>query len=168
MLAVQLAKRKNRPARDIKAIMPLYDTGGSQFLGYRMVIAGKLFDRCVARVLADHCDLSLPEWRVLAQLGLLPHGTVRSLANGAAVDRAEVSRAVRSLQARGLVERRENEEDLRSPVFSRTAQGKRLFDQLRKPIAAFINQLVDGLDEADIEAATRVLLVITRGCLEQS
>lgn len=161
------AKKKGRPAPDIHELMPLYDTGGTNFLGYRMVIAGKLFDRCINRVLSEHSDLSLPEWRALAQLGLLPSGTVRSLSNGAAVDRAEVSRALRDLQVRGLVERRENGEDLRSPVFSITPQGRQLFSRVRKPIAAFINDLVDELSDKDIETAGRVLVTITRGCLEQ-
>lgn len=161
-------RKKSRPAPEIHELMPLYDVGGSHYLGYRMVIAGKLFDRCINRVLAEHCDLTLPEWRAMAQLGLLPSGTVRSLSNGAAVDRAEVSRALRDLQARGLVERRANGEDLRSPVFSLTPQGRQLFSRVRKPIGAFINDLVEGMDEQDIEIAGRVLVAITRGCLEQT
>jgi DNA-binding MarR family transcriptional regulator len=103
---------------------------------------------------------------VVSQLGLIANGTVRSLADGAAVDRAEVSRATRELVRRGLVNRRENSADKRSPTFELTESGRKCFGAIRKPISKFIEHLVDGLDRKDLEAANRVLWAITLGCLK--
>jgi DNA-binding MarR family transcriptional regulator len=143
---------------EISRLLPLYDIGGQAYFGYRMVLAGKLFDRRIIDI--------LPQWRVVAQLGLLATGTVRSLADGAAVDRAEVSRATRELGRLGLVARRENGADKRSPTFELTDAGRKSFGAIRKPISQFIEHLVDGLDGKDLEAANRVLWAITLGCLK--
>ncbi|MEY4760930.1 MAG: hypothetical protein RLZZ200_786 [Pseudomonadota bacterium] len=154
-----------RPATEARQLLPFYDIGGRSYFGYRIVLAAKHFDRAILKLLAQHSDLSLPEWRVMAQLGLVPTGTVRSLADGAAVDRAEISRATRSLEAKGLVRRREDAADRRSPVFSLTAPGRRRYTAIRKPISEFIVHLTDGVSARDLEAANRALWALTRGCL---
>lgn len=157
--------RASRPSPEINRLLPFYDIGGRSYFGYRMVLAAKHFDRAILRLLTRHSDLTLPEWRVMAQLGLVPTGTVRSLADGAAVDRAEISRATRSLERRGFVRRREDAMDRRSPVFSLTPAGRRRYMVVRKPISDFIVHLIDEVSTREIEAANRVLWVITRGCL---
>jgi DNA-binding MarR family transcriptional regulator len=151
---------------EISRLLPLYDIGGQAYFGYRMVLAGKLFDRRIIEILGNSGVLTLPQWRVVSQLGLIANGTVRSLADGAAVDRAEVSRATRELVRRGLVNRRENSADKRSPTFELTQAGRKCFGAIRKPISKFIEHLVDGLDRKDLEAANRVLWAITLGCLK--
>jgi len=146
--------------------MPLYDIGGEGYFGYRMVLAAKLFDRRVSLLLAEQGELSLPQWRIVAQLGLTHSGTVKSLAEGAAVDRAEVSRAMRDLERRKLVLRRAPKgTDRRSPTFELTAAGKRSYVTLRRPISRFISRLVEDVARDDLIAADRVLFAITRGCL---
>ena len=157
---------KGRPRAEIKQLLPLYDIGGDAYFGYRMVLAAKLFDRRVSELLARYGELTLPQWRIVAQLGLIGSGTVKSLAEGAAVDRAEVSRAMRDLERDKLVLRRApRDTDRRSPCFELTVVGRRRYATLRRPIGRFIAQLVDGADSGDLEAANRVLFAITRGCL---
>ncbi len=151
---------------EISRLLPLYDIGGQAYFGYRMVLAAKLFDRRIIEILSESGVLTLPQWRVVSQLGLRAHGTVRSLADGAAVDRAEASRATRELVRRGLVSRRENGADKRSPTFELTDVGRKSFSAIRKPISRFIEQLVEGLNRKDLEAADRVLWAITLGCLK--
>jgi DNA-binding MarR family transcriptional regulator len=157
---------KTRPPAEMNRLLPLYDVGGDAYFGYRMVLAAKLFDRRVSDLLAQHGDLSLPQWRIVAQLGLTGSGTVKSLAEGAAVDRAEVSRAVRELERNRLVLRRAaRNADRRSPGFELTAAGRRSYAKLRRPISRFIAELVEDVAAVDLEAANRVLFAITRGCL---
>jgi DNA-binding MarR family transcriptional regulator len=151
---------------EISRLLPFYDIGGQAYFGYRMVLASKLFDRRIIEILGESGVLTLPQWRVVSQLGLTATGTVRSLADGAAVDRAEVSRATGELVRRGLVSRRENGADKRSPTFELTDAGRKSFAEIRKPIGRFIEHLVDGLDRKDLEAANRVLWAITLGCLQ--
>lgn len=154
-----------RPNADVSSLLPLYDTGGKSYFGYRMVLAAKVFDRVVSRLLAEHGKVTLPQWRVMAQLGVTVTGTVRSLADGAAVDRAEISRATRELLRRGLLRRTEDPDDKRSPRFTLTPEGKRLYRSIRKPIRAFFVHLMDDVSERDLAAADRVLWQVTCGCI---
>jgi len=163
----QQATTGTRPAVQLDGLLPLFDVGGRSYFGYRMVLAAKMFDRVVVGLLAEHSDVTLPQWRVLAQLGIIKEGTVRSLADGAAVDRAEISRASRELVKRGLIRRREDPADLRSPMFSLTAAGRRLYTRVRKPISEFIVHLMDEVNSRDLAAADRVILNITRGCIKR-
>ena len=155
----------NRPTPEINRLLPFYDIGGRSYFGYRMVLAAKHFDRAISRLLTENSNLTLPQWRVMAQLGLMPTGTVRSLADGAAVDRAEISRATRELELLGLVRRKVDTADRRSPLFSLTPLGRRHYARVRKPISSFIVHLIDDVSARDLEAANRALWAITRGCL---
>jgi len=159
------ASEGGRPRPNIEQFLPLFRTGGLSYFGYRMVLASRLFDRRIQQILGRHSGLTLPQWRVLSQLGLSPEGTVRSLADGAAVDRAEVSRVLRELEDRGFVTRRIDEADRRRPLFSLTPAGTALFQHVRAPIGHFIQHLVDDVAAADLEAADRVLWAVTSGCL---
>jgi DNA-binding MarR family transcriptional regulator len=147
-------------------IPPSYHLGGLGYFGYRLAVTAKLFDRKFVEILKAHSSLTLPQWRCIAQLGLAEPGTVRSLAEGAAVDRAEVSRALARLVAQGFVARHDNEGDQRSPHFTLTAEGKALFQRVREPVSEFIRSLIAEVDARDIEAADRVLWAVSKGCLD--
>lgn len=146
-------------------IPPSFHLGGLPYFGYRLAVTAKLFDRKFVEILKAHSTLTLPQWRCVAQLGLAQPATVRSLAEGAVVDRAEVSRALARLEAQGLVARH-GSGDQRSPQFTLTAEGRALFDRLRKPVSQFIGSLVAQVPKGDIEAADRVLWTVSKGCLD--
>ena len=152
--------------RDTDKQIPTYHLGGMSYFGYRLAVTAKLFDRKFVEILKAHSNLTLPQWRCIAQLGLAEPGTVRSLAEGAAVDRAEVSRALARLVAQGLVARTDNRGDQRSPQFTLTADGRALFARLRKPVSDFIGSLIAQVEKSDIEAADRVLWTVSKGCMD--
>jgi len=157
--------KRPRPLAEARDVLAFFDHGGTAYFGYRMTLAAKLFDRSIAGILATNGALTLPEWRALSQLGLRGDASVRTLADGAAVDRAEASRAVSALAARGLVGRRENAADLRSPRFHLTPAGEEAFARIRQPVAAFIAHLVEGVDPDRLAAADEVLRAVIGGCL---
>ena len=163
--AQQPRQSRRRPPAEAEDLLPLYQTGGDAYLGYRTALAGRLFDRRIIEILKEHGPMTLPQWRVISQLGLLPQGTVRSLADGAAVDRAEVSRELGKLESAGLVKRKINPDDQRSPLFSLTPAGRRSFNKMRRPISNFIQDLVAGVSERDLRAANRVLWQVIQGAI---
>jgi len=150
----------------VRGVPPTYGIGGLPYFGYRLAVTAKLFDRKFVELLQLHSSLTLPQWRCMAQLGLAEPGTVRSLADGAAVDRAEVRRALAKLEKHGLVERHGNAHDQRSPNFTLTAAGWTVFETVRKPVSQFIRGLIEQVEVADIEAADRVLWTLSQGCLD--
>jgi DNA-binding MarR family transcriptional regulator len=151
---------------DLGVLEPMWMSGGPDYLPVRVLLVGKLLDLHVARLLAEKSDLSVAQWRVVAQLGVLHNLSVRDMARQACVDPAEVSRSVASLEKRGFVARHINARDRRSPRFSLTGAGKAHFASFRPHWRRFQNALVARLTRAERELTEHALTVIAAACLE--
>jgi DNA-binding MarR family transcriptional regulator len=145
---------------------PVWKLGGSDYLPLKLLLVAKLIDLEVGRLLEEKSSLSVAEWRVVAQLGVLHNGSVREMARQACVDPAEVSRSVASLERRGFVQRHVNTRDRRSPRFSLTAAGKGHFASFRPHWRRFQKILTAKLAPAERELTERVLTIIASACLE--
>lgn len=140
--------------------------GGEEYLPLRLILVAKLLDLNVARLLAGSAKISVAEWRVVAQLGVLHHASVREMARQACIDPAEVSRSVGSLERRGFVVRRPNPRDRRSPRFSLTDSGARHLASFRPHWKRFQRMLVAKLSHRDRGATERALTLIARASLD--
>lgn len=124
------------------------------FPTFRIGLLAKVMDRVTIRALSRQTDLSYAQWRVLARLGLMENGgTVREIAELAWVDRAEVSRAVSTLESMGLVDRHENKADRRAPIIALTAEGQIVYRTVLEKRSAFHENLL-----ADLSAEERATL----------
>jgi DNA-binding MarR family transcriptional regulator len=132
----------------------------------RLLLVAKLIDLHVGRLLAEKSGLSVAQWRVVAQLGMLHNGSVREMARQACVDPAEVSRSVAALEKRGFVERHINARDRRSPRFSLSPAGKAHFASFRPHWRRFQNALVAKLNSAERDLTEHALTIIAGACLE--
>jgi DNA-binding MarR family transcriptional regulator len=144
---------------------PSWTLGGADYLPYKISLVAKLLDRRTTRMLADEFDLSVAEWRVLAQLAMVESSSVRDLAEKAWVDRAEVSRATASLVRRGYVKRHDNPEDRRGPLLSATKSGQALFRRIRPRRAAFHRSLTGRLERSHVAALEKALLTLAQLCI---
>jgi DNA-binding MarR family transcriptional regulator len=151
---------------DLGPLEPVWRVGGPEYLPLRILLVAKLIDLHVERLLDAKSGLSVAQWRVMAQLGVLHNGSVRELARQACVDPAEVSRAVASLENRGFVARHVNARDRRSPRFSLTVAGKAHFASFRPHWRRWQNALVARLSSAERDLTEHVLTVIAGACLE--
>ena len=150
---------------DAHALLPFWSVGGEGYFGYRLILAAKVFDRAMLHELGAWFSLTLPQFRVVSQLGLFGVGTVRSLAEGAFVDRAEVSRATRELLKQRLIRRLPNPDDPRSSLFSLTATGRRSYQRCRKPACDLISKVLKGVPKRDLDAANRVFWKVFQSSL---
>jgi DNA-binding MarR family transcriptional regulator len=151
---------------DLGTLNTVWKLGGAHYLPLRLVLVAKLIDRYAARLLAQKANLTIPEWRVVAQLAMLTQGSVRKMARQAIVDPAEISRSAAKLEKRGLVRRQINDKDRRSPQFSLTEAGKALFAKFHPDWAQFSATLVSQLDAADTAAIEHGLTRIARELLD--
>ena len=79
----------------------------------------------------DRYGLDIPEWRVLATLGLRNEAcSAQYISHCTRTHKSTISRAVTALMARRLVERIENEDDRREFVLRLTSRGRVLYDNL--------------------------------------
>jgi DNA-binding MarR family transcriptional regulator len=141
--------------------------GGRDYLPYRITLLAKLLDRCTTRLLQASSGLSVAEWRALAQLALHSPASVRQLAEQAWVDRAEVSRAAASLERRGLVERRENLKDRRSPLLYCSERGLALFHRVAPSRNEFHRSMTGLLSHDQIEEMEAALLTLAKHCVDE-
>ena len=158
-------RSRSRTRPDLGPLDKIWRLGGEAYLPLRLILVAKLLDLNVARLLAASAKISVAEWRVVAQLGILRHASVREMARQACIDPAEVSRSVASLERRGYVERRSNPRDRRSPRFSLTASGARHFARFRPHWKRFQRLLVVDLSQRDRSATEQALALIARASL---
>ncbi|MBB4614180.1 MarR family winged helix-turn-helix transcriptional regulator [Novosphingobium taihuense] len=131
---------------------------GLDYPTFRLNLLCKLMDRRTLRQLAERANCTYPEWRVLSRLGCTVGGaTVRQIAEAAWADRAEVSRAVASLEARGLASRLDNPQDRRAPILFLTKSGLQLYRRVLEMRGAFHEEVMADLDTEDREALDRIL-----------
>jgi DNA-binding MarR family transcriptional regulator len=131
-------------------------------LPYRILLLAKLLDRATARQLREEDDLTLAEWRVLAHLETLGEASSARIAAAAAADRAEVSRAVASLEEAGLILRRPDSGNRKRLLLRLTEQGRKVHRAVRAKRVAYFEYLLADLDENERRGLDAALLKIAR------
>lgn len=100
-----------------------------EFLPYQLVhLANKVSDD-FANVYKEQADLTTPQWRVMAHLAQSSF-TAKQLIELARIDKSTISRAIKQLESRGLVELRADEKDKRSKVLLLTKEGREIYKKL--------------------------------------
>ena len=84
-----------------------------QFLPYQLNQMANLISDDFARVYQQKYNLTIPQWRVLANLAQYGKSNAKDLCTQANMDKSTVSRAIKSLLQRGYVEAQLNQQDRR-------------------------------------------------------
>ena len=120
------------------------------FLPYRLNRIAAAVSQDFRSVYGPHHDLTIPEWRVLATLGQSEKISAKEIGRHSSMHKTKVSRAVRALEERRWLTRRESEEDRREEILSLTAQGRKVYKDIVPKALAFEKQILDRLgSEAD-------------------
>lgn len=135
---------------------------GLDYSTFRLSLLAKAIDRLTLKMLADNCELTIAEWRVLSRLAPVDGATVREIARMAWVDRAEVSRAAAALEATGLTSRRPNPADGRSPILFITDEGMALYRKLLPIRGEFHRSLAADLSDEERRLLDDLLFRIAR------
>lgn len=100
------------------------------FLPYRLNRISGLVSRHFRSVYGPHHDLTVPEWRVLATLGEFEEMSAKAIGAHSFMHKTKVSRAVRALEERRWLKRRENEIDRREEILSLTTAGRQAYNEI--------------------------------------
>lgn len=146
---------------------PAFQFGPSQ-LPYRILLLGKMIDRVTAQHVRDTAGLSLAEWRVLTHVEMIGKCSAAEVASVAYSDRAEVSRALGSLEERSLVRREANPRNRKSSLVSLTDEGKAVHTAIRGERGKFYEQWLTDLEPAERAALDAGLDQITRRVIESA
>ncbi len=115
------------------------------FLPYRLNRIAAAVSQDFRSVYGPHHDLTIPEWRVLATLGQSEKISAKEIGRHSSMHKTKVSRAVRALEERRWLTRRESEEDRREEILSLTAQGRKVYNDIVPKALAFEKQILDRL-----------------------
>lgn len=108
------------------------DTDGlplHQYLTYRMSRVQAKLSAQGARILRDAVGITLTQWRVIALVGAAGETRLSDLAREAALDKGLLSRNVKLLVARGLINAKQDDTDHRVQHLSLTPDGQEIFFQ---------------------------------------
>ncbi|MFY8299224.1 MarR family winged helix-turn-helix transcriptional regulator [Pseudoalteromonas sp. SS15] len=120
----------------------------TEFLPYQLVhLANKVSDD-FANVYKEQADLTSPQWRVMAHLAQ-SNFTAKQLIDLARIDKSTISRAIKQLESRGLVELRADEKDKRSKVLFLTKEGREIYKKLSVSAKAWEKSLLKDLSEEE-------------------
>ena len=126
-----------------------------RFLPYRLSVASNAVSQVIARAYESSHDLSMQEWRVIAVLGEADQLTQQGIVAKTKMDKVTVSRAARSLEDRGILRRKANEDDARSQWLSLTAEGRKIYVKVIPAAVELEREVLRGLSSkeiADLEA----------------
>jgi DNA-binding MarR family transcriptional regulator len=116
-----------------------------QFLPYRLNRIASAVSQDFRSVYGPHHDLTIPEWRVLATLGQFEEIGAKAIGQHSSMHKTKVSRAVRALEERRWLKRRESEEDRREEILALTVLGQKVYRDIVPKAVAFERPLLDEL-----------------------
>lgn len=121
-----------------------------QFLPYRLSVLANTVSQGIARGYRQRHDISVTEWRILAVLGRFPGLTASEVAERTAMDKVAISRGVKSLAEKGLLERRTDPGDRRRQrLFITPGKGRRVLDEVIPMARDYERQLLQPLSAAE-------------------
>ena len=128
-----------------------------RFMPYQLARLSSTVSTTIARAYDKEFGLSIPEWRVIAILGRFPGLSAVEVAEQTFLDKVAVSRAVTKLIKSGRIDRQFADADRRRSILNLSARGREVHDGVAKLALKFEDDLLEGLDEADVEQFNAVM-----------
>jgi len=129
------------------------------FLPYRLNVLAKRISQSLAQIYTSEFGISIFEWRVLLWLKNRPKLTAKGICELAFMDKTQVSRTIKKLEIRRLIERQSDSKDQRNHPLCLTPEGLTLIDHIIPKAIAWEKSLIQHLS---IKEYTDLLEVIEK------
>ncbi len=100
------------------------------FLPYRLSVLEQQISHSISKKYKDRFQLSRMQWRVLSTLAMFHGITAKEICDFTRMEKMQVSRAIKSLEVRGLLQQIKKPSDHRAYTLSLTAQGESIYQQI--------------------------------------
>lgn len=127
------------------------------YLPYKLSIASNRVSGLIARAYQSRFGLSVWEWRVLAVLGHGKSLSAQEICEATAMDKVMVSRAIRNLHDRELVQRKPRQDDRRAADITLTKEGQRIYTEVVPLALEYETALMEGISSQDRETLKALL-----------
>jgi|EndMetStandDraft_3_1072993.scaffolds.fasta_scaffold942333_2 DNA-binding MarR family transcriptional regulator len=133
-----------------------------EFLPYRLAVLAHTMSRELSGVYGERFGLSIPEWRILANLGRFGPLYAGELAERSSMDKPKVTRALQRLEAAGLLRRAIDAEDRRQVRLALTRRGQSVFREIAVLALDWERQFLVPLSDSERKALDRILTKLMR------
>lgn len=137
--------------------MPKAQLTLERFLPYRLSVATNRISGALSRHYAERFGISIPEWRVIANLGRAPGLTANDVVERSAMDKVTVSRAVAALEAKGLLERVRDDGDKRKSRLTLSEKGATVYAEIAPLALGFERDLLTALTADEAAQLDRII-----------
>jgi DNA-binding MarR family transcriptional regulator len=127
------------------------------FLPYRLNILAQTVSASFAAAYSQAFGITAPEWRIVSTLGEFRQMTATEISNHSGMHKATISRAVLSLDRRGLLSRNPSTADRREEILTLTADGRRVYETIAPMALRYEQSLLEGLRQDDVAALDRLI-----------
>ena len=128
------------------------------FLPYRLSVLTNTVSQGIARVYRDRHGISITEWRILAVLGRFPGLTASEVVARTAMDKVAISRGVKSLMERDLLQRRTDDGDRRRQrLYITPDAGAKVLHQIIPQARSYEHALLQSLTPEERAAFSHLL-----------
>jgi DNA-binding MarR family transcriptional regulator len=128
-----------------------------KFLPYRLNRAADAVSAGFGAIYRERHGMTRPEWRTMALLGAYGHMTATDISRRSAMHKTKVSRAVQSLEDRGWLRRKADDDDRRVDHLELTASGQETYGGLTEVAVRFEADLRERLGAEAISALLAAL-----------
>ena len=127
------------------------------FLPYRLSVLANTVSQGIAASYLERFGISVTEWRVIAVLGGSPGVTASDVMTRTAMEKVPVSRAVKALVEKSLLQRKTDNQDRRCRRLQLTPQGQAVFNDIIPRAQAYETALLEALSKKEIESLNALL-----------
>jgi DNA-binding MarR family transcriptional regulator len=129
----------------------------ADYMPYRLSVAAHAVSTLIGAGYEARFQLPIPQWRVLAIVAEKLVMRQQDLVSQSTMDKQTVSRAVRALQRRGMLQRLADRNDGRAYVLRLSVRGQRLYARVSPLAVAYERQLLRALPRNARAATLRAL-----------
>jgi len=128
------------------------------FLPYRLSLLTNTVSQGIAQSYRQEHDISVIEWRILAVLGRFPGLTASEVVERTAMDKVAISRAVKSLMEKDLLQRKTDKVDRRRMrLFITPVAGQQVLNQVIPRAQQYEQGLLEGLSNSEKKDLDKII-----------
>lgn len=132
------------------------------FLPYQLSVLSNKVSAGIAKFYREQYGISVAQWRVLVLLSDISKQTAKELIHKSQMDKVRVSRTMKSLLSKKLIDEKTCNEDARARRYKLTRLGQHLINEVTPKALAFENELISSMSESEIKAFQKGIDVLNK------
>ena len=129
----------------------------NQFVPYRMVQLASNISLALSKIYKQTFDITIPEWRVLAQLAEQQKLYSKDIGEITSMDKSKVSRAVKALESKDYLIKQTDKKDNRAVYLSLSVKGQSLYQKIAPKALQWEKQFMSVLEASEHRNLMKIL-----------